>query len=58
MRCHVKIIKLLVGYGNRIKTSNEQKDEALRLAEITNQPETLEYLQTVFDRVYKVVDVS
>lgn len=56
MRCHVKIIKLLVGYDNRIKTSDEQIDEALRLAEITNQPETLEFLQSVFNRGYKIVD--
>lgn len=48
MRCHVKIIKMLIGYDNRIQTSNEQKDEALHLADITNQPETLAFLRSVF----------
>ncbi|XP_037028043.1 uncharacterized protein LOC119068535 [Bradysia coprophila] len=48
MRCHVKIIKLLIGYDHRIKTSSEQKTEALHLADITNQCETLAYLQKSF----------
>lgn len=49
MRCHVKIVKLLMGYDHRMKTSNEQKREALHLAEITNQCDTLAYLQNEFD---------
>ena len=38
-----------MGYDNRIKTSNEQKHEAIRLAEITNQADTLAFLQKVFN---------
>lgn len=48
MRCHVKIIKLLWGYDDRIKTSSEQREEGLRLADITNQSETLAFLQSAF----------
>lgn len=47
MQCHVKIIKLLMGYDHRIKTTSEQKAEALHLADITNQCETFEYLQKI-----------
>lgn len=47
MRCHVKVIKLLMGYENRIKMSLEEKREALHLAEITNQCDTAAYLQGV-----------
>lgn len=38
-----------MGYDNRIKTSIEQKDEALHLADITNQSDTLAFLQKAFN---------
>lgn len=38
-----------MGYDNRIKTTNEQRDEALRLADITNQSDTLAFLQSAFN---------
>lgn len=51
MRCHMKIVRLLLGYDHRIKTSNEQKLEALHLAEITDQLETLACLRKGFEKL-------